>query len=374
MRNISSWAIRNPVIPLVLFAALLLLGLVSFMRMDVNLQPDIDFPVAQVRISQPGAAPSELENQVTQRVEGAARSINGVDEITSTVTEGSSVTTVQFKLGTPIDRATNDLRDAVARVRGELPEGILEPSVTRIDVTGGGPLGYFSAHTTDMTLEELSWYVDNTVVRRLLDVDDVARVNRGGGVSREIRVILDPVKMQAQGITAAQINQQLRLSNLDAAGGRAEIAGAEQAVRVLGNARTAHELSQKQISLPGGRTIRLSDVATVRDAVAEQRSMAKMEGKQVLSFGIERARGSSEVTVYDAVLKELKKIQEENPRVTFTPRFTTIDYTNPPWRPWWKARSWRCWSCSCSFATGARRSSRRSRSHSPRSRPSGSWN
>ncbi len=327
MRNISSWAIRNPVIPLVLFVALTLLGIVSFMRMDVNLQPDIDFPVAQVRISQPGAAPSELENQVTQRVEAAVRGVSGVDEITSTVREGLSTTTVQFKLGTPIDRATNDTRDAVAQIRGELPEGILEPDVVRIDVTGGGPLGYFSAHTTDMTLEELSWYIDNTVSKRLLSLDGMAGVNRGGGVSREIRVVLDPIKMQSNGITAAQVNQQLRLTNLDAAGGRAEIAGAEQAVRVLGNAATAYELSQKQISLPGGRTIRLADIATVRDAVAEQRSMAKMDGKQVLSFGIERAKGSSEVSVYAAVEQELKKIEKENPKVKFTQRFTTVDYT-----------------------------------------------
>lgn len=331
MRNISSWSIRNPVFSIVLFTALTLLGIMSFIRLDVNNNPDISFPAASVTISQPGAAPSELETQVTQRVEAAVRSLNGVDEIQSTVSEGSSNTFVQFELGTPVDRAVNDVRDAVARIRGDLPEGILEPQVTRVD-TEGGPLGYFSAHTTDMTLEELSWYVDNTVTKRLLGVDGMAAVSRGGGVSREIRVILDPAKLQAQGITAAQVNQQLRLTNLNAAGGRAEIAGSEQAVRVLGNALSAYDLGQKQISVGGGRTVRLSDLATVRDSYAEQRSMAKMNGKQVLSFGIEKAKGASEVTVYDEAQKVLKQLEEENPKVTFKSRFTTVDYTKDQYK------------------------------------------
>ena len=326
MRNISSWAIRNPVIPLVLFAALTLLGWVSFMRMDVNNNPDISFPAANVTVSQPGAAPSELETQVTQRVEAAIRGINGVDEMSSTVSEGRSSTFVQFELDTPVDRAVNDVRNAISQIRGDLPEGILEPQVVRIDADGG-PLGFFSAHTTDMTLEELSWYIDNVVSKRLLGIEGMAAVSRGGGVSREIRVILDPVKMQSHGITAAQVNQQLRLTNVDAPGGRAEIAGAEQAVRVLGNAESAYDLGQKQIALPGGRTIRLSDIATIRDGHAEQRSMGKVNGVQVVSFNIEKAKGSSEVTVYDAVMEELKELEAENPKVTFTQRFTTVNYT-----------------------------------------------
>jgi multidrug efflux pump subunit AcrB len=331
MRNISSWAIRNPIVPIVVFVALTLLGLISFMRMDVNNNPDVSFPAASVNISQPGAAPSELETQVTQRVEAAIRGINGVDEIQSTVSEGNSNTFVQFELGTPVDRATNDVRDAISQIRSDLPEGILEPRVRRID-SEGGPLGYFSVHTTDMSLEELSWYVDNVVAKRLLSIDGMAAVNRGGGVSREIRVILDPAKLQSHGITAAQVNQQLRLQNMNAPGGRAEIAGSEQTVRVLGNALNAFDLGQKQISVGGGRTVRLSDIATVRDAYAEQRSMAKMDGKQVLSFGIEKAKGSSEVTVYDTVVAELKKMEEENPKVTFTPRFTTVDYTKDQYK------------------------------------------
>jgi len=223
-RNISSWCIRNPVFPIVLFVGLMLGGLVAFSRMQVNNAPDVDFPAAIVDVSQPGAAPNELETQVTQRVESAIRGVNGVDEMSSSVSEGNSETFVQFQLGTPTDRAVNDVRNAVAQIRGTLPEGILEPQITRVDAEDA-PITVVGAQTTDMTLEQLSWYVDNTVAKGLLSVPGVAAVGRNGGVDRTIRVILDPAALQAQGITAAQVNQQLRQSNLNAAGGRAEIAG-----------------------------------------------------------------------------------------------------------------------------------------------------
>ncbi len=325
-RNISAWSIRNPVPPIVLFIALLLAGTLSFLRMDVNNQPDIDFPAAQITIVQPGAAPSEMETQVTLLVEAAVRGVTGIDEINSNVREGSSSTFVQFAIGTPIDRAVNDIRDAVANIRSDLPDGILEPQISRVDVTGGA-LAYFSAEATDMTLEELSWYVDNTVAKRLRSIPGVAGVSRGGGVDREISVILDPARMQSLGITASQVNTQLRQQNLNAAGGRAEIAGSEQSVRVIGNAQGAYALSQINVAGSGGRTVKLADIATVRDAQAEQRSISKMDGRQVLSFGIERAKGSSDVDVYEAIETELAALNERNPKVEYRELFTSVNYT-----------------------------------------------
>ena len=324
-RNISAWSIRNPIAPLVLFTALLLAGIVSFMRMDVNDNPDVDFPAAQVIVVQPGAAPTELETQVTQRIEAAVRGISGVDEITSTVSEGSSETFVQFVIGTPVDRAVNDVRNAISQIRSELPDGILEPQVTRVDIAGG-PIAYFSVEAIDMTLEELSWYADNTVAKRLLAIEGMAQVKRSGGVSREIRVILDPVKLQAQGLTAVAVNNQLRQVNLNAAGGRAEIAGSEQSVRVLGNAATALALGNTQIAVGNGRTVKLSDIAQVRDLHAEQRALSTMNDRQVLSFSLQKAKGYSDVTVYDDAVKELEKLKKENPKVQFTQLYTIVDY------------------------------------------------
>src|SRR5215217_5584253 len=325
-RNISSWCIRNPVGPIVLFVGLMLAGLIAFARMQVNNAPDIDFPAAIVSVSQPGAAPNEMETQVTQRIESAIRGITGVEEISSTVVEGHSTTFVQFELGTPTDRAVNDVRNVVAQIRSNLPEGILEPQVQRVDAENE-PFSYVGAQTTDMTLEQLSWYIDNTIAKRLLGLPGVAAVSRVGGVDRNIRVILDPAALQSQGITAAQVNAQLRQSNMNGAGGRAEIAGSEQSVRVIGNARDAYELSQVQIALPGGRTVRLADLGEVKDSNSEQRSIAKMNGHQVVTFMIQRAKSSSEVTAYENAWKELKKLEAENPKVKFSEVFNTVDYT-----------------------------------------------
>ena len=330
-RNISSWCIRNPVGPIVLFVGLMLAGLVAFSRMQVNNAPDIDFPAAIVSVSQPGAAPNEMETQVTQRVESAVRGINGVDEINSNITEGNSTTFVTFALGTPTDRAVNDVRNAVAQIRSNLPDGILEPQITRVDAEDE-PIMVMAAETTDMTLEQLSWYIDNNISKRLLGVEGIAAVSRGGGVDRTIRVILDPAALQAQGITAAQVNQQLRQSNLNGAGGRAEIAGSEQSVRVIGNARDAYQLSQTEIALPGGRFVRLADLGEVKDSSSEQRTLTKMNGRQVVTFYVQRAKGSSEVTAYNAGMAELKKLEKENPQVRFSEIFNRVDYTKAQYR------------------------------------------
>ncbi|WP_114953652.1 efflux RND transporter permease subunit [Sphingosinicella terrae] len=325
-RNISAWSIRNPVPSLVLFLFLTAAGFISFMRMDVQNEPDIEFPIVWISISQPGAAPTEIETQITQRVEAAVRSITGIDEINSTVSEGNSQTVVQLDLGTPIDRAVNDVRDAISQIRGDLPEGILEPQVGRAE-TAGDDIASFAVVSTDRTLEQLSWYVDNTVSKELLSVPGLAAVTRTGGVSREIRVILDPARLQSLGITASQVNQQLRQVNLNAAGGRAEIAGSEQALRILGNATTAFQLGQTQIAIGGGRTIKLADIAEVRDLYAEQRSYATHNGRQVLSFGFQRAKNESDVTVFHGAMERLRALEEQNPNIRFVELFNSVKYT-----------------------------------------------
>src|SRR3954464_2509517 len=330
-RNISAWSIRNPVPSIVLFVALTIAGVISFMRLDLNRDPEVTFPAVYVQVSQPGAAPTELETQVTQRVEAAVRNLEGVEEIQSTISEGSSGTFIQFSIQTPIDRAVTDVRDAISQIRGQLPEGIIEPQVIRI-IVNDDSIADFAAETSDMSMEQLSWYVQNNVSKRLLGLSGMSSVDVGGNVEREIRVILDPAKMQAQGITAAQVNQTLRAINTNAAGGRAEIAGAEQSVRIVGNATGAYELSQTQIPLGNGRMVKLGDIAQVRDAFAERRSTSQIDGRPIVSFGIHRSRGASDVTVYDEATKELAKIEKENPRVHFRELFNSVKDTKDNYR------------------------------------------
>ena len=325
-RNISAWSIRNPIVPLLAFIGLMLAGIMAFQRMDIQDRPDIEFPVVIVSISQPGAAPSEIENQITQRVEAAVQTLDGVESIRSTASEGSSSTQVQFLLGTDIAEAVNEVKSAVDQIRGELPDGILEPRIFK-QQTSSQPIVYFGVTADDMTIEELSWFIDDTITKALLTVPGLAEVNRNGGVDREILVILDPAKMQSLGVTAASVNATLRQTNVNAAGGQAEIAGSRQSVRVLGNAGSAYELSQTQIALGGGRTVKLADIATVRDAYGEIRSLAKIDGRQVVTFAITRARGESDVAVYDGAVEVLQELEEANPGIRFTRLFTEVDYT-----------------------------------------------
>jgi hydrophobe/amphiphile efflux-1 (HAE1) family protein len=326
MRNISAWAIRHPVTPIVLFVVLFFMGVVAFIRLPINLNPDVSFPEVNVDITEPGAAPTEMETQIAQKIEGSISSIGNVRHITTVITEGSVHISVDFQIGTPIDRAVTDVRDAVAKVRSDLPQAILEPQVSRQDVDGGAFI-YYALSTTSMTPEQLSWAIDNTITKRLLAISGVAQVQRIGGVDREIRVELDPGRMQALGLTAVQVNEQLRQLNMDAAGGRAQIGGGEQAIRVLGGAKTAEALGDTQIIVPGGKFVRLREIADVRDGIAEIRGIARLNGRSATAFGVFKARGASDVSTAKAVQVELDKILVENPALHLQVIFTTVEHT-----------------------------------------------
>lgn len=326
LNNISAWSIRNPVVPIVLFVALTIAGVMSFMNMDVQNDPDIEFPVVVVSISQPGAAPTEITTQITQKVESAIRSVQGVRNIDATSNEGNTTVSAEFEIGDDINAAVSEVKNAVDQIRSDLPDGILEPQIFKV-ATSSDPIAYFAVEASDMTLEQLSWFVDDTVARRLLSVEGMASVNRNGGVNREIRIVLDPAKMQSLGVTASQINSVLRQQNVNASGGQSQIAGSRQSVRVLGNATDAFALSQTQISLGGGRSIKLADVAEVTDGFSEQRSMAFAGGKQVVTFGMSRAKGASDVTVFDNAMVKIAEIEKENPGVNFITLFNSVDYT-----------------------------------------------
>jgi len=331
MKNLSAWAIKHPIFPIVLFTVLTVVGLVAFKRLPINLNPDITFPMVHVQVSQPGAAPTEMETQIMQKIEGSVASVGNVHNITSRAVEGAASIWIEFQIGTPIDRAVSDVRDAVARVRAELPEGIQEPTVSRVDAEGG-PIAYYAVSTTSLTEEQLSWFVDNTITKRLLAVPGVAQVNRSGGVDREIRIELDPARMQALGITAVQVNQQLRTLNLDSPGGRAQVAGGEQSIRVLGGARTAAALGATQITVGGGRVARLDDIAEVRDGIAEVRTMSRLNGRRATTFGVQKSRGASDVTALEKIDKEIGNILKENPGVSIKMVFTTVEETKRTYR------------------------------------------
>lgn len=324
--DISAWAIRRPVPSLVLFMVLMALGIFSFQNLPVKRFPNIDVPVVSVLITQAGAAPSELETQVTKKVEDAVAGIDGVKHIQSNVVEGQSNTVIQLELGVPVDRATNDVKDAVEQIRSELPRTIDDPIIQRVDIAGL-PIITYAASAPAMTPEELSWFIDDTIARELLGVVGVAKVDRIGGVTREIRIALDPDRLLALGVTAGDVNRQLRATNIDLAGGRGELGSREQAIRTLAASKTVAELAKTKIALPGGRYVRLDELGTVRDTSAEPRLFADLNGKPVVGFSIARTKGSSETTVEKAVSAKLQELGKRYSDVQIKLIDSTVTYT-----------------------------------------------
>ncbi len=324
--NTSAWAIRQPISSIVLFLVLTILGIVSFRALPITLFPNVDIPIITIAITQSGAAPVELEKQVTKRIEDTIAGITGVKHVISQVTDGQSVTTIEFRLETNADRAVNDVKDAIAKVRADLPRTIDEPIVGRVDIAGL-PILTYAAYAPTKTIEELSWFVDDTVIRRVQGLRGVGTVERIGGADREIRVGLDPARLASLGITAADVNRQLKATSVDLAGGRVELGGQEQSIRTLAAAKTLADLAETKIVISGGRKLRLDDVADIQDTIVEPRIFARLDGRPVVAFSISRARGASDARVAEAVDAELARLRESQPGVRFALIDGTVAYT-----------------------------------------------
>ncbi|RUP17321.1 efflux RND transporter permease subunit [Methylobacterium sp.] len=324
--NVSAWAIRKPLPSVVLFLVLMILGLVSFRSLPITRFPNIDIPIVSVTITQSGAAPAELQTQVTKWVEDSVAGVKGVKHILSTITEGTSTTTIEFRLEVNQDRATNDVKDAIAKIRQNLPRTIDEPIVSRVEIAGL-PIMVYGASAPAMTPEDLSWFVDDVVARGLQSVKGVGGVERLGGVAREIRVTLKPDRLLALGITAADVNRQLRLTSADMAGGRAEVGGQEQSIRALAASASLETLAKTSIVVPGNRKVRLDELATLSDTAEEPRTFARFNGEPVVAFAISRANGASDADVSVGVAKKIAALHAANPNVRFDLIDTSVDNT-----------------------------------------------
>jgi multidrug efflux pump subunit AcrB len=321
--NVSAWCIRNPIPALMLFVLLTFGGLVSFSSMKVQNFPDLDLPTVTVTCSLPGASPSQLETDVARKIEYSIATLQGLKHITTKVQDGSVNMTVEFRLEKPVQEAVEDVRSAVSRVRSDLPADLRDPIITKLDLAGS-PILAFTVASSRRDDEALSWLVDDTISKRLLAVRGVGAVNRVGGVSREVTIALDALKLQALGATAADISRQLRMIQRESAGGRTDLGSGEQPVRTLANVASAQELGPMEISLSDGRRIRLDQVATVTDGVAEPRALALLNGKPVVGFEITRSRGASEVEVGAGVAKALAELEQSYPDVEFTEAFNFV--------------------------------------------------
>lgn len=324
--NFSAWSIRNPLGPILAFFILLVLGWQSFNSLPITRFPNIDVPLVAVSVVQPGAAPAELESQVTKIIEDAVSGITGVKNVRSTVTDGVSTTLVEYRMEVPTDKAVQDTKDAVDRVQGDLPGAVESPVVTRIDVEGQAIMS-FAVSAPNLTIEEMSWFVDDVIKRALQGRPGVGKVDRYGGANREIRIELDPVKLDSFGISASSVNAQLRATNTNLGAGRTEIGAGEQAIRTLGDAATVAKLAGTTIALPSGRFVRLSDLGQVVDTYEELRSFSRLNGEQVVTFSVFRAKGASEVSVAETVNEALDQVRIDHPEVQLKLVDETVFYT-----------------------------------------------
>jgi len=315
--NFSAWSIRTPLPAILIFLMLTALGLVGFNRLAVSQFPDLTLPTVTVTVTLPGASPTTMESQITRKVEDAVASVPEIDDLVSTVNEGVSVTRIAFELGRDSTAALDEVRDAVDRIRSALPRDIEEPVVSRENVAGGDVVT-FAVRATGLTEEELSWYIDDTVNKRLFGVPGVGTVRRVGGVTREVRVDLRADAVQGMGVSPASLSLQLARIQQEQPGGRTTLGGGEQSVRTLGTVNTAADLAAFPIALPDGRSVRLSTIADVRDGFAEPTQAATLDGQPVVGLAVRRTLGSSEVKVGDAVRVAVAELQARDSRVQFT--------------------------------------------------------
>ena len=315
--NMSTWAIRSPVPSLALFLVLCIVGMVSFFSLPVTQMPNIDIPVVTVSVSQPGAAPSEVSTQIVQPIESAVSDVAGVNHVTAIAQDGYASVTVEFAIETDTDRALNDIKDAVASVRGELPDSVLEPQVQRVDVTGQSILTYAVSDPTK-SIEELSYFVDEVAAREISGGEGVGKVTRIGGAERAIEVNLDPVLLLALGLTASDVNNQLRQINVDMGGGSGDLAGQKFSIRALGSVSTIKELAAIPITLASGRTVRLDDLGTVSDGAVDPATFAMFDGQPVVAFGVFRASGKSDLVAGDNAKQVIATLAQTYPGVTFS--------------------------------------------------------
>lgn len=321
--NVSAWSIRNPIPAVMLFVLLTFAGLLSFNAMKVQNFPDIDLPTVTVSVALPGAAPSQLENDVARKIENSIATVQGLKHITTKVQDGAATMIVEFRLEKPVQEAVDDVRSAVQRVRADLPADVRDPVINKLDFAAQ-PVLAFTIASSRMDPEALSWFVDDTVTKKLLAISGVGAVNRVGGVTRQVHVDLDPGRLQSLGATAADISRQLRQVQTESAGGRTDLGGSEQPVRTLATVRSAEELRDMQIPLSDGRSIRLDQVARVSDTIAEPRAAALLDGRPVVGFEVARSRGASEVEVGGAVQKALTELRAQHPDIRLTEAFNFV--------------------------------------------------
>jgi multidrug efflux pump subunit AcrB len=324
--NLATWSIRNPIPTIILFALLAGAGLWAFRNLPIQNIPDIDLPTVNVALTEPGTAPAQLETEVARRVEDSLATLSGLKHLRTAITDGRVSITVQFVLEKPISDALIETKDAVDRVRSDLPADLLQPTVSAVTIGQEAVLVYAIA-SSQMDEEALSWFVDDKVTKAVLGVSGVGRFERIGGVLREIRVEVNPTEMAALGVTAGDISRALRQVQQESSGGKGRLGLSEQAVRTIATVRQAAELAALPVALADGRQVRLDQVAVVRDGIADRTKAALLNGAPAVGFKIYRAKGFDETRIVEGVTAALDRLSASEPSLTYTHVSGSVAYT-----------------------------------------------
>ena len=324
--NFATWSLRNPIPSILLFVLLTFAGIWGFQALPIQAFPDLDLPTVNVTLVQPGAAPPQLETEVARKVEDSLATLSGLRHLRTSITDGQVAITVEFVLEKNLSDALIETKNAVDRVRSDLPADVQQPTVSAVTV-GGDAIQVYSIASTRMNEEALSWFVDDTVAKLVLGVPGVGRFERVGGVQREIRIEVDPVRLASLGVTAADVSRALRTVQLESSGGRFQLGQGEQSLRTIATVRQASELAALPVALAGGREVRLDQIATVQDTTSDRTQAAMLDGKSVVGFRIYRAKGFDATRIADGVRDTLNQLQAQDGSLRLEPLSGSVAYT-----------------------------------------------
>ena len=310
--TISDFAIKRPIVTVVVMLALVIFGVFSLISLDVDEFPDLTNPVVFVSVPYPGASPSQVEQEVVERMEEAFSGLSGIDEIRSTSLDGFATIIVQFVFGKDPDQASQDVRDAISGIRNDLPVEMKEPVLRKFD-PNDLPIVSLVLASDRMSPAEMTLLADPGITRTLRGINGVAQVDVVGGVDREISVDVRPADMASSGVTVAQVVAAVQAQNLAAPVGQIEGNLTEQAIRLRGRLQGPEDFAQLVVSQHNGQLIRLSQVADVRDGTAEQRTLALFNGQPAVGIDITKSKGASTTRVSDAIKAAIAQLQPTLP-------------------------------------------------------------
>lgn len=314
MQWLASLCVRRPVLASVIILAILVLGMVGYSRLGVDQFPNVDIPVVVVTTRLDGASPEEVELDLTDKIEGAVNTISGIDELTSTSSEGVSQVIIAFKLEKDFETAVNDVRDKINQVTQDLPKGIDPPVVTKVDPSASPVLLIgVRGRNQSKDLRELTEVADKKVRRQLETISGVGSVALVGGRRRQINVLMNPLALRAENITAVDLLRALQAQNLMTPGGALETGPRSINVKIEGRVTSIDAVERIVIRADNGRILRIGDVATVVDGKKDIESLARYEGQDVVVLSVVKQSGTNTIDVVDAILKRLDAIRASLP-------------------------------------------------------------